>query len=213
LTIVSRQHIHQQIAGNLEKLLALARDLGSDYFSLYNGPECGASAPDHLHFQACRSRSLPIEGDLKRLEADFKAVLGACELAAFTSALRSIIAFRGKDPDRLAQFIYGMVDALGEETRAAGEPMINLCVRFDGRRLSAYLFPRSRHRPACYYAEADRRLMISPGAIDMAGVMIAPQRDHFDKIDAQSIEQIFSEVSLGRDPVIASCQRLIRSCK
>jgi ATP adenylyltransferase/5',5'''-P-1,P-4-tetraphosphate phosphorylase II len=212
LTIVSRQHVRQQIAGNLEKLLGLARDLGSDYFSLYNGPECGASAPDHLHFQACRSGPLPIEEDLSWLEADFKAIVGACELRAFTSALRSIIAFRGGDPDKLALLIYGAIEALREETKAAVEPMINLCVRFNGGLFSAYLFPRSRHRPSCYYAEGDRRLMISPGAIDMAGVMIAPERDHFEKIDTQSIRQIFSEVSLGRDPVIAACQRLIKLC-
>jgi hypothetical protein len=75
--------------------------------------------------------------------------------------------------------------------------MVNIIATFDEKSWTVYLFPRKLHRPSCFYAEGEEQLLISPGAIDMAGVVVVPHREHFDRVDAERIEKIFSEVSLS----------------
>jgi hypothetical protein len=202
LSIVHRRHVEQKIDGYVETLLRLASDLGPDYFVLYNGPESGASAPDHFHLQACSRELLPIERDLKSNEPEQVAHCSTCEKNArdtfelFTLAGcgRSVIVFRGSDAGELAGWIYKV---LGELSRESGksEPMVNLVCASDEGVWTVYLFPRSRHRPACFYGEGDERLLVSPGAIDMAGVVVVPLREHFMRIDGARIAEIFAEVS------------------
>ena len=79
--------------------------------------------------------------------------------------------------------------------------MVNLICTYERRRWTVYLFPRARHRPACFYSDGSERLLVSPGAIDMAGVVVVPEREHFDRIGANEIRTIFSEVSLTEDEV------------
>jgi hypothetical protein len=208
LSIVHRDHIEQKIEGHVELLLALAADLSPDYFVLYNGPACGASAPDHLHFQACRRSLLPIETTIRAGEPQTEALCAACEESArqtfevFTVSDfgRSVIVFRGADPRELAQWAY---TALGQLPLppASAEPLVNLICTHDRGQWTVYLFPRKRHRPACFYAEGDGQLLVSPGAIDMAGVIVAPERRHFEKIGREQVEQVFSEVSLSEQEV------------
>lgn len=204
LSIIHREHIPQQIQGNVEKLLSLAQDLGSSYFVLYNGPQCGASAPDHLHFQACARDLLPIESNLFRDEPVLDEDCSYCEDTArntfelFTlgGCGRSVVVFRGGDSNEVAHWVYRVVEELAAQTDRS-EPLINLICTYDPRLWTVYLFPRSNHRPRSFYAEGDERLVVSPGAIDMAGVVVVPAREHFDKIDTERLTQIFKEVSMN----------------
>ena len=203
LSIVHRDHIPQQIAGSVDTLLSIAHDLGSSYFVLYNGPESGASAPDHLHFQACSRELLPIEEHLFEDEPVMSEDCAYCEETArntfelFTlgGAGRSIVVFRGGDREELVHWVYEVINELASQTDRQ-EPLVNIVCTYDPKMWTVYLFPRSKHRPASFYAEGDERLVISPGAIDMAGVVVVPEREHFDKIDGPRMAAIFSEVSM-----------------
>lgn len=201
LSIVHREHIEQKIDDNVEVLLRLARALGPDYFVLYNGPQCGASAPDHLHFQACSRELLPIEAGA-RMEAG--------ELFTIDGCGRSVVVFRGNSAVAVARRVYRMLDELFVETGKA-EPMVNIVCTYDARGWTVYLFPRARHRPACFYAEGEDKMTVSPGAIDMAGVVVVPERAHFDKIGREQIEAIFAEVSIAPDIMRSIIERVCKS--
>jgi hypothetical protein len=208
LSIVHREHVPQQIEGNVELLLSLAHELGSSYFVLYNGPECGASAPDHLHFQACSRELLPIEEGLYEDEPVMVEDCNYCEETARNSfelftlggCGRSVAVFRGGNRDEVAHWVYQVIKELALQTDRT-EPLINIICTYDPKRWTAYLFPRGKHRPACFYAEGEQRLVVSPGAIDMAGVVVVPEREHFDKIDSEIVAAIFSEVSMNNEIV------------
>ena len=208
LSIVHREHTPQQIEGNVEVLLSLAHDLGSSYFVLYNGPECGASAPDHLHFQACSRELLPIEDKLFEDEPVMVEDCGYCEETARNSfelftlggCGRSVVVFRGGDRDEVAHWVYKVIKELALQTDKT-EPLVNIICTYDPKVWTVYLFPRAKHRPASFYAEGEKRLVVSPGAIDMAGVVVAPEREHFDKIDGERMAAIFSEVSMNGEVV------------
>jgi hypothetical protein len=206
LVIAHKQHIEQKIEGRIEELLALAFDLGDEYFVLYNGPECGASAPDHLHFQALSRAVLPIEETLKAGESPSEADCGVCEsmergnfeLFTVTDAGRSVIVFRGANKFELVPWVYQIIASLSKATFKP-EPMLNIVAYVDNDVYTVLLFPRARHRPACFFAEGEERLTISPGAVDMAGIVVVPEPEHYKKISAEQIEMIFSEVSLSSD--------------
>jgi len=208
LSIVHREHVPQQIEGNVELLLSLAHDLGSSYFVLYNGPECGASAPDHLHFQACSRELLPIEENLYEDEPVMVEDCDYCEETARNSfelftlggCGRSVVIFRGGNQEEVGHWVHEVIKELAAQTDKT-EPLINIICTYDPRIWTVYLFPRAKHRPASFYAEGAERLVVSPGAIDMAGVVVVPEREHYDRIDGERAAAIFSEVSMNRETV------------
>lgn len=208
LSIVHREHVPQQIEGNIELLLSLAHDLGSGYFVLYNGPECGASAPDHLHFQACSRELLPIEENLFEDEPVLVEDCGYCEETAqrtfelFTlgGCGRSVVVFRGGNPGEVTHWVYQVIRELAAQTDRT-EPLLNIVCTYDPKLWTVYLFPRAKHRPDCFYAEGEQQLIVSPGALDMAGVIVVPEREHFDKLGSEEVAAIFSEVSLSSNLV------------
>jgi hypothetical protein len=220
LSIVHRDHVEQKLYGNIETLIAMARDLSPDYFVLYNGPECGASAPDHLHFQACSRAILPIETDARGEEPALVEGCSSCEETArqsfevftLSGCGRSVIVFRGGDEAVLAAWIYRVLDELALEC-GKHEPMVNCVCSFDGGLWTFYLFPRARHRPSCFYAEGSERLLISPGAIDMAGVVVVPEYGHFEKVGREHLEAIFAEVSYGEDEINNLVERVCGSAE
>lgn len=193
-TIPVRAHVPQRISGRYADLLQMARCL--DLFVLfYNGPRCGASAPDHAHFQAGSKGFLPIEEEWRHFAVALPEVEpGACvytlkdyNRAAYvieaTSAEASEAAFRRLyEAQRVEE---------GDE-----EPMLNLLVWFEEGKWITCFFSRSHHRPACYYAEGEANLLISPASVDMGGVLVVPQEKDFDKITAVAIKRILREVSL-----------------
>jgi Domain of unknown function (DUF4922) len=216
LSIVHRQHVEQKIYGYVEGMLRLASDLGSDYFVLYNGPECGASAPDHFHLQACSRELLPIEQDSTADEPQQAAHCASCEESArdafelFTLANcgRSVIVFRGNDECEMAEWVYKSLDELSRDA-GKSEAMVNIVATHVEGVWTVYLFPRSRHRPASFFAEGDERLLVSPGAIDMAGVVVVPHHEHFLKLDGERVAAIFAEVSRDEEAVNELLERML----
>jgi hypothetical protein len=196
LVVSSRRHTRQLIAGSFAALLDLTRELGDEYFTLYNGPACGASAPDHLHFQACERKWLPIFGDV---ESRDRLVL-ANEFGIETFILKNYhvnaLIARGVDRDALGGWFERSLKLLAEVTASAAEPMLNLVATRDGGRWTVIVFPRRKHRPACYYAEGEAQLTVSPGAFDLAGMLVVPQAEHFARITSEDAEKILAEVTL-----------------
>ena len=193
LVITARDHTPQAIDGNFAVMLDLARALGEDWFVLYNGPRCGASAPDHLHFQACaRGDVLLFDdfGDILRRDSD-----DLLETTRFGYRI-NLYAFGSVDQrETIDQFEQAM-EHLKQVTYSGGEPMMNLIVTYQAGKWTVFLMPRGKHRPASYHAEGDAKLTVSPAAIDLAGVMVVPQPDHFERITAEDLEHIYAEVTL-----------------
>ncbi len=204
LTIVHREHIPQTLRGRCDVLLDLAAELSPDFFLLYNGPRCGASAPDHLHFQAARRARLPIARNF----ADRQLLVSEPGLIISRTVSYPIptLLYHATDRERLSARISETLSILADLTGASEEPMLNLIVFADTaspevrdrhRAWTVLLFPRARHRPSCFFAEEPKRLLISPAAIDLAGILVVPIREHFERITADDLRLIFSEVALS----------------
>ncbi len=193
LVITSRDHTPQTIEGNFAAMLDLARALGEEWFVLYNGPRCGASAPDHLHFQACARGTVPLFDDFgEMLRRDSEDVSETTRFGYRINLYAFGSAAQRETIDRFEQ----AVEYLKQVTYSDGEPMMNLIVTYQSGKWTVFLMPRGKHRPASYYAEGDAKLTVSPAAIDLAGVMVVPQPEHFERITAEDLERIYAEVTL-----------------
>jgi len=198
LVITSRCHIPQAIEGNFGTLLDLALDLGGEFFVVYNGAACGASAPDHLHFQACERNSLPIIREVDTWERRILSNDSGVEIFTLEDYRLNALITRGNNRAALIEWFDRALQRLAEITGAESEPMINLVVTRDGGRWTVIVFPRGKHRPDRYFAEGDAKLTVSPAAIDLAGVLVVPQPDHFAKITSRDAEEIYAEVTLNK---------------
>ena len=190
LTIVHRAHVPQLLSGRTSTLLALARALPGS-FVIYNGPECGASAPDHLHFQAADRALFPIEAEIGDGE-------GLVDHPA-----RPIV-LRDADDATLAARLERLLRTLAEQVAPPREPPVNLAAFQAQGRLTVCVFARRRHRPAAF----DRgELLLSPAAIDLCGVLVAPRADDYERLTAEIVGGVLDEVMLGRSELGALAKR------
>ncbi|MBD3241916.1 MAG: DUF4922 domain-containing protein [Chitinivibrionales bacterium] len=192
VTVAFRSHTPQRLAGRVADLLALTRALGPDMFVIYNGPRCGASAPDHQHFQACSCRGVPLFEQLP-------AAQSMEYLTPLTIAGRNLLYLSYADSARLEARIQAIVSSLETLLGEPGEPMVNLVARYHNGRYQVSVFPRARHRSACYFAEPAQRIAISPAAIEMAGVVVVADVDHFDRVNEAVVRSVYEEVTLGSE--------------
>lgn len=195
LTIPEEAHVDQRIASRFGDMLDLARQL-TDYTIFYNGPRCGASAPDHAHFQAGNKGFMPIEQDWRRQIAGKIADYGQATLCYLNDAPRATLVIESPEREtavRLFDIVYRSLDVKpGEE-----EPMMNVLTLFENGKWIVFIFPRAKHRPACYTAEGEDNLLSSPASVDLGGVFITPVEKDFRKITAEDVAQILSEVCLS----------------
>jgi uncharacterized protein DUF4922 len=181
LTIVHREHRPQLLAGEFGAMLDLAAALPG-YFIIYNGPECGASAPDHLHFQAGTRALFPIEKDT----AGEKGI-------AVRNYSRNVFLFRQRDRGHLIETVGRTIDALAGVTGRKPEPLINIALSYNRGEWTVYVFPRDRHRPAVFLTG---ELTVSPATIDLCGIFVVPLEKDFARISGADIDAIFKEVTL-----------------
>lgn len=194
LTIPDLNHTPQRIEGRLEDMMKLARQL-TDFTIFYNGPRCGASAPDHAHFQAGNRGFMPIEADWKNQIAGRIADYGKATLYYLNDQPRTTLVIQSADMAS-ANHLFSLICRLLPE-QPEGEPMLNLLAMYDEGVWTLFVFPRAKHRPACYTAEGDARLLSSPASVDLGGVFITPVEADFHKISPAIMEQILSEVCLS----------------
>ncbi len=195
-TIASVRHEPQFIEGSLAAMFALAKDFGARFHVIYNGPCCGASAPDHLHFQAFLAGELPIENDIRD---ERKRILVKSHKGVFLYKMegvgRAVLLLEGNDWRQVEAYLSRIINAIKRSLNVSDEPMMNLLCTFHEDIWHVMLFPRRKHRPDVYFRTDAEKMLISPGAIDMAGLVITPLEKNFTRLDVSLIKEIFREVS------------------
>jgi SpoIID/LytB domain len=182
--VVSRAHRPQKFQDCYEKMLKIAGQLEPGYMIFYNGPRSGASAPDHLHMQIGRSEGIPLLDKLRENEPPAKDEPITIQPFGFP-----VIVIKGSDPARLWDYISGMTVYDGDY-----EPRMNvLSFNRDGQVITA-IIPRSKHRPDCYYAQ-EGRILVSPGGIDMFGMVITPRKEDFESLTERQVLDIYRQVT------------------
>jgi hypothetical protein len=184
LTVVHRTHTAQRIVSQFGNMLDLASAL-SGYFIIYNGPECGASAPDHMHFQAGFRNLFPIEKDTARLRGP-----------VVPNYARRTLLLRGRDRSLLIDRVEAAIDLLARTTGRPGEPLVNIASFYDRDEWVTYLFPRRKHRPEVFHTG---ELTVSPAAIDLCGIFVVPLEKDFETITGEAVAAIFREIALPED--------------
>ncbi|MEK6566573.1 MAG: DUF4922 domain-containing protein [Bacteroidota bacterium] len=202
LTISHVKHVHQAIDPALELFLDIARDLGPKCSVFYNGPKCGASAPDHLHFQASTKNAIPVEIDVT--DARRRHVLQKSAEVALLSLKRygrSTLVFESTNRDELSATLRKLFSAWKNNLRISEEPMLNMICSYRELVWRVVLFPRAKHRPAVFFKEGDERVLVSPAAVDMGGFVVTPVERDFRGLTPGLIQEIFQEVSLESNRV------------
>lgn len=205
-TIVHRDHVPQLIVPFINPLLQLARDLAGFYTVFYNGPFSGASAPDHAHFQASPVGATPFESELAgelchdHRSNDHRWIewlhQGNVRVGATRPSHRPALVLMGAELDAVAEHLRELLAVLAKFTPAEPEPMLNLFATFTDDRWLVWLHPRRAHRPA-FYGQGPDQFLISPGAVDLAGVIITPRAEDFDRLDAGIVEKVYQQVLIG----------------
>jgi hypothetical protein len=204
LTIANRRHLPQSLAGSMGTFLRLAEDFGSGTVLFYNGPRAGASAPDHLHFQAAPAGRMPIEREIcdRGKRTGMRRRSGAA-ISRSAELGRGILVIEGSREESVAELAGEAVAALGRFAPFAGEPLLNLLGRHTGEGWRLILFPRRKHRPEAYFREGGEGLLISPGAVDMGGVIVTPREEDFLKLTPELVSEIYREVAFDDEAVEA----------
>lgn len=194
-TIPVLKHQDQRILPRYGDMLDLAKELDR-FIIFYNGPKCGASAPDHAHFQAGNKGFLPIEKEWKAVEQELIYMKPKLSLCILRDYLRNTLVLESKSKEE-AVLLFGRIYGMLEVKPGEEEPMMNLLTWYEDGWWVTCVFLREKHRPDCYYAEGDANLLISPGSVDMGGVFIVPQEKDFEKVTKEDIRSIFKEVCVS----------------
>ena len=196
-TIVRKTHVPQTILENYTEIHRLL-ELFPELFVFYNGPMSGASAPDHMHFQAGIGQELPLMTVLRKLEKEQQVLIkqgNGSSLSMFNSVSFNAFVIKSKAQETEMTLFKQLYDAMpvreGEK-----EPRMNIVAWRDGSENVIVVLPRDNHRPACYFEEEDRRMVISPGALDMAGLIITPREEDFNRMSEDKLISILKEVSI-----------------
>ena len=201
-TIVNKKHKAQTLIGHFDDMLDLSWDLGKYYNVFYNGPKCGASAPDHMHFQAGTKNVTPLEQEidlLKRSDKQLSLKSSKIEVLFFKNQTRNFLVMESNNKGELLYAFKIFVKAFRKISPPKEEPMMNLISSYDGKAWRIFIFPRAKHRPEQFYAEGNKQLLISPAAVDLAGLIITPRQQDFEKINEEDVLDIYKQVSLTKE--------------
>ena len=208
-TIPSRHHQLQAIAENYVQIHRLLRAY-PQLMVFYNGPKCGASAPDHLHFQAGTSGMLPLQRDWQRLYETSLPLLklngteGIYEIKDYVCPALAIVSHTEKHDVELFSRLYEALPIKEDET----EPMMNVVAWRSGEAFISVVFPREKHRPDCYSADGEAQCLVSPGSLDMAGLLILPRQSDFEGMTSERAKAVLREVSLSNEAMAEVVKRI-----
>jgi ATP adenylyltransferase/5',5'''-P-1,P-4-tetraphosphate phosphorylase II len=201
LTIPYLEHIPQSIEGVVPVFLDLAREMAPAFTMFYNGPKCGASAPDHLHFQACPSGVVPVERVASHNGRENRRLIGEVSLSSLKFAGQYVIVIEGKNEIQLQDVFMKLVASMRRVLRVSDEPMMNVFCLYVDSMWRIIVFVRQKHRPGAFFKEGDGRVVISPAALDLGGVIVTPIDKDFERMDASMLHDVFSEVLVGPSTV------------
>jgi len=208
-TIPHKNHILQLIKEWFGKMLLVSKDFSRDVI-IYNGPACGASAPDHFHFQAGSKFFMPLDDGFHSLKNEYGEILvdnDSIVVAGIDDGLRKFISIETKEislAEKVFDIFYSFYSRVSD---GKTEPMMNIiCFYEPGQAQDSenygwrtLIFLREKHRPSHYFREGENRILLSPAAVDFGGVCILPLEKDFEKITKEDITGIFREVSIGKE--------------
>ena len=208
-TIPRRRHQPQQIRGMYGEMIQLLKRY-PDLMVFYNGPLCGASAPDHAHLQAGTSGVLPLQKEWQRLSRNLTEVARRNEDASisviedYPCAALAIRANSRRGSERMFATLYHALS----KTKDQSEPMMNIVAWRTEAEYVSVVFPRQKHRPDCYYKTGEEQFLVSPGALDMSGLFITPRREDFERITPEVADAILHECALSDEDFHLLIERL-----
>lgn len=211
LVIVRDEHIPQEIWHHFPDMLDFAARY-KDYLVFYNGPSSGASAPDHLHFQAIPKHNLPLEDVVDEFldhPGEPLATVKDASLYKFDGYAKGVFALKATTSKSLAKLFYRLLDCT-DRGKGEEEPMFNLYAYVKNGEYRTIVVMRSAKRSHHFYSEGADHLTISPGAADIAGLFVAPFREDYDKADTALLEELLSEVCISEDEQNMIVWRLTR---
>jgi len=208
------QHLPQKISENFAEILKGAKTLGENYFLLYNGPEAGASVPEHRHFQGGTKKHFPILKEITAALSGFKPtsnlllpdihllkeqVSGQNSALLFTvsDGLRNYFVIKGNDISLIEKLFFNLFDKMTLLFPSTKETKLNLISTVENRNHILVIFPRAKHRPHYFYSEGKDKLLVSPATLDFGGIMVLPREEDYMKINTEIIKRIYSEVGYG----------------
>ncbi len=208
-TIPARKHQPQLIYKNYGEMHRFI-SLHSDLMVFYNGPKCGASAPDHLHFQAGTNGILPLQTNWQRLSRNLTDIISLNDVEKI-SVVRDfivpafvIISKSAESDEALFRRLYKAMPQRGDET----EPMMNIISWRKGEEFISVVIPREKHRPEAYFAEGDAQFVVSPGALDMSGLIITPREEDFRKLTEEKALSLLQECGVSEEKMNAIIAKL-----
>ncbi len=201
-TLAHVRHTPQRVREAFRHLLDLSASLGRSYALFYNGPSCGASAPDHLHFQAGTRGFMLLEDELPSLLNDASTALVRNPdllVQSVDDGIRRFFVLESPDLPALEHTFQRYHAAAAELMPDENEPKMNILVFKARDSLRVLVFPRARHRPAVYFEKGEGGLLISPAAVDLGGLLITPREKDFRKITGDQAGEILREVSVSSE--------------
>lgn len=208
-TIPARKHQPQLIYKNYGEMHRFI-SLHSDLMVFYNGPKCGASAPDHLHFQAGTNGILPLQANWQRLSRNLTDIISLNDeekisvVRDFIVPAFVIISKSAESDEALFRRLYKAMPQRGDET----EPMMNIISWRKGEEFISVVIPREKHRPEAYFAEGDAQFVVSPGALDMSGLIITPREEDFRKLTEEKALSLLQECGVSEEKMNAIIAKL-----
>lgn len=208
-TVSHVDHIPQSIEEQILPMLDLAHDLAGSYAVFYNGPKCGASAPDHMHFQACPAGSIPVEKEsLDPLRRREMRTIASVSVSMLERYHRGVIVLSGKVRQDMELTFLRLTAAMRKMSNTVDEPMMNVLCSYSGGSWNLIVIPRTKHRPDVYFLDGEQKILISPAAVDIGGVIVTPAEKDFHGVDAGTIDRIFREVTVDDDTIYSLIKSL-----
>lgn len=203
LTIPHYDHIPQNIENAFGDLLDLSFDLKDNFFVFYNGPKCGASAPDHLHFQAGVKNSTPLEKYYAQLIDNGKKIIDEEKIKVISvkEDFINLIYIQSDYRENIKNVFNKIFLELKKNQNTEEEPLLNTISFYKNKSWHLFIIPRKKHRPEQFFAEDDSKLLISPASVDMAGLLITPREEDFNKLKKADIESIYGQVFANNDQI------------
>lgn len=205
-TIPFNRHIPQHITFLDEKgempylydFIDFAKNM-PDYVVFYNGPRCGASAPDHFHFQAGNADFLPLISDYFRMKkCNQTPTVNSGDdfcIRKINGYLRNVYCIESSNAEGIVLGFCSVFDKSKSNNDYMKEPKMNLVCKYQDDKWHLFVIPRKAFRPWQYTAQADKALLISPATVEMGGLFITPIEEHFNRITKDDIIDILSQTT------------------
>ena len=213
-TIANLRHKPQRILGHYGEIHRLLNRY-SELTVFYNGPQCGASAPDHMHLQAGTSGILPLQNSWPRLSRNLDILYSSSDeeyialVRDYVCPVFAIVSRSQTNDETLFAILYkALLQCESINGNGHDEPSHNILAWRQGNDFVSLVIPRAKHRPDCYFSKGPHQMMVSPGSLDMAGFIVTPREEDFHRITAEQAEGIIAECGISRQDADCIADRI-----